>query len=656
MIEDDPRIDPAGLRDIRFPGSFRRYDSKAVDDFLESVAEKIVATNTLVDDLRRELETARRQSPSEPAGSASEPSPFDAPDLSTLSEDELDHLVGEETAHVLSTARKAASDIRSKAEESAARVIREATATAAQLTGTAEAEAAALTAEATSARDVAVAEAEAEAEELRATAVASADELLATARADAEQIRETAEEERRAAEAEVERIIEEAKDEGRTMVAEAKKVRSRVLEDLQRRRDLGRSQVERLAAGRDELLEAYAAVRANLDEITGRLEVGLREVGSSSSDPLLDDGFAGIVISELEDEVDEADATDEAQPPGHADAGAADGAADDGDAGDPAAADDVEEATTSVAGTDADDDGPGLDPADDDPSADDDADDQDVDALFAKIRAERAESVARAQKVLAGDDAEPGGRTGADDEPVSAVDPEAEQPEEPGDPDHQVPAELLADAEVLAQRSDVLGPLDKDLSRALKRHLADEQNVVLDALRRSESTDPAELFPSLDEHVAGYAAVAEVQLTAAAQAGASTVDADAAVDVGALAAELGSSLIESFRRRIERSAADVDGDADALDERLRALYREWKVEHIGAATTDALLSAYALGQHAAAPKGSSLRWLIDPDQGPCPDAQDNALAGAVPKGEPFPTGDECPQAHPGCRCILVVEV
>ena len=49
-----------------------------------------------------------------------------------------------------------------------------------------------------------------------------------------------------------------------------------------------------------------------------------------------------------------------------------------------------------------------------------------------------------------------------------------------------------------------------------------------------------------------------------------------------------------------------------------------------------------------------VRWLIDPTQGPCPDAQDNALAGAVPVGEVFPTGDACPQAHPGCRCLLVV--
>ena len=70
-------------------------------------------------------------------------------------------------------------------------------------------------------------------------------------------------------------------------------------------------------------------------------------------------------------------------------------------------------------------------------------------------------------------------------------------------------------------------------------------------------------------------------------------------------------------------------------------------------TDDALLSAYALGTLSAAEPDGKVRWRIDPTQGPCPDAQDNALAGEVGAGEAFPTGDSCPQAHPGCRCLLV---
>ena len=45
--------------------------------------------------------------------------------------------------------------------------------------------------------------------------------------------------------------------------------------------------------------------------------------------------------------------------------------------------------------------------------------------------------------------------------------------------------------------------------------------------------------------------------------------------------------------------------------------------------------------------------VVDDGGVPCPDCDDNSLAGSVPKGEPFPTGDLHPPAHPGCRCIAV---
>ena len=660
MIDDDPRIDPDDLRKARFPGSFRRYDAKAVEEFLESVAERVEATNQLVDELRAELEQARSVRRVEPPTETA--SPFDPPDLSAVPEEELVRLVGVETAHVLTTARQASTDIRTKAEEAAARLIREATAEATRLTQEAEATAAELRADAEAVRDTAVEEAEAAAAELREAVSAEADEILALAREQAESETATAAGLREAAEEEAARILDAARDEGRSMVNEAKEVRSRVLEDLQRRRDLGRSQVERLVAGRDQILSAYAAVRANVDEITAQLEDGLLE---SAADPVLEEGFVGVVVTSGDD-IDLESASDEpasAAPEGDDDADADDAGADEAEAVETQAEPDAqtepepepEPAPEPAPETDA-------DAAEDDAGADDPAEDAaageeggDVDALFARIRSERAESVARAQKVLAGDaeDTEDAEDSDVEDTDVEATDVEVADP--PVDPDAEVDPALLAADDALAHRASVVESLDKKLSRALKRHLADEQNAVLDALRQTQSTDPSTLLPAADDHVQGYAAVAEAHLAGAAEAGAATVGTDATVDVSSLALGLGSTLIDPFRRRIERSAAEVDGDADALDERLRALYREWKVEHIGAATADALLSAFATGQHDAAPEGATLQWRIDPTQGPCPDAQDNALAGAVAKGEAFPTGDRCPQAHPGCRCLLVVD-
>ncbi|HEY1116983.1 MAG TPA: hypothetical protein VGE43_04720, partial [Acidimicrobiales bacterium] len=223
-----------------------------------------------------------------------------------------------------------------------------------------------------------------------------------------------------------------------------------------------------------------------------------------------------------------------------------------------------------------------------------------------------------------------------------------------GDVD-RVPAEFLADEETLTARAEALTPLEGALNRALKRRLADEQNELLDLLRRSGATTADTLLPELSTQAGGYVAVAEEHLAAAARAGGEAAGRAVVVDVTDLASTLGAALVEPFRRRVERSAVEVDGDPEELDERLRALYREWKVQHIGPVAADALLSAYALGTLRAAEPAGTVRWLIDPGQGPCPDAQDNALAGAVPAGEAFATGDACPQAHPGCRCVLVTD-
>lgn len=714
-MTEDPRIDPADLRNVRFPGSSRRYDARAVDQFLETVAARITATNTLVDELQvriTELEDAA------PAPAAPAPPP---PKLAHLDEDELVQLVGEETASVLSTARRAAEEIRSKAEESAARMIREATTEADQVSAEAKERADELTRQAEEALEQATTEATAEATRIREEATAEAEQTKAEASELAEAELAAAEQRRAETDGEVERILEEARDEGRGMIKEAKEVRTRVLEDLQRRRDTARDQIERLLAGRERLLAAYGLVRENLDDITARLADSLPDPG----EPELPDGFVGIVGSsaQLADDDEPGELASQAE----ADAAPAIEPADEAEIDDTVAPAPVSETEAEIAASDeADDQDDDLEPDDtvagdgpvaeaDDVEAGDSEEDAapepvaeagevddvpddvtaaedepaeapteleadeaeehaagaggDVDELFARLRAEREQSVAKARELVG---SEPEGEPTADGaeaeaEPVVDEDaqPESDQADaaddvvEPeresgGDVD-RVPAEFLADEVALEARTEALKPLDTALNRALKRRLADEQNELLDLLRRSGATTADTLLPELSTQVDGYARLAEEHLRAAAAAGGIAAGKAADVDVSDLAAGLGAALVEPFRRRVERSASEVDGDADELDERLRALYREWKVQHIGPAAEDALLSAYALGTLRAAEPDGQVRWLIDPAQGPCPDAQDNALAGAVQAGEAFATGDPCPQAHPGCRCLLVTD-
>ena len=66
------------------------------------------------------------------------------------------------------------------------------------------------------------------------------------------------------------------------------------------------------------------------------------------------------------------------------------------------------------------------------------------------------------------------------------------------------------------------------------------------------------------------------------------------------------------------------------------------------------MSAYGRGAFDAVDAGSQVRWLVDPATPPCPDCDDNVLAGTIGKGDEFPTGSPCAPAHTGCRCLVVV--
>jgi DivIVA domain-containing protein len=133
-----------------------------------------------------------------------------SPTSVALDEDLVTKMLGEEAARILHTARDAASNIKIRSEEGAARLLREATDEAQRLREEAEIEAARRRSDAT---------ADAEAE------------------------------------------LEMAKQQGRDMVNEARAYRERVLNELARRREIARQQIEQLVHGRDRLLQAFERSR-----------------------------------------------------------------------------------------------------------------------------------------------------------------------------------------------------------------------------------------------------------------------------------------------------------------------------------------------------------------------------------------------------------
>jgi hypothetical protein len=276
-----------------------------------------------------------------------------------------------------------------------------------------------------------------------------------------------------------------------------------------------------------------------------------------------------------------------------------------------------------------------------------------VDGLFARIRADRAQAVTDARQVLAG-------------QPDAPTGPAPAERRESGIPTdvERIPA---ADEAILQRRDEAVGTLEATLARKLKRVLQDEQNDMLDRLRGLRSAPTAALvLPAPDAHAVRFAEAGKPLLDKAAKAGAafatSVSDQPATAptpdmpDVDDLAADLASAVVEPLRRRLEQALADGrDDDPPVLVESLGAAYREWKTQRIEQTASDHIASAFARGAFAATREGTLLRWLVEDVNGPCPDCDDNALAGGLAKGEPFPTGQRFPPAHAGCRCLLVPE-
>jgi hypothetical protein len=224
----------------------------------------------------------------------------------------------------------------------------------------------------------------------------------------------------------------------------------------------------------------------------------------------------------------------------------------------------------------------------------------------------------------------------------------------------------------LYRRDELLDPIDADLSRQLKRVLQDEQNEVLDRLRRQRRVAPAQTLPDVVAQTERYQIVAAPLLRTAAQRGASFAAAlegdNGAVGASAeapsekaaaeWAAELAVDIVMPLRERLEAALRDAeseqgDGEPDgAVADRLSASYRQWKVQQVEQVARHHSTAAFVRGVFGASPDGTALRWVVD-DEAPCPDCDDNALAGPTPKGEKFPTGQVHPPAHPGCRCLLV---
>ena len=641
-------IDPDRILEKTFATVKRGVDPVEVQRYLLQISNQLKSAQQRVLELERQIDEARRRS--------AEHDPIDPSNLTKL--------LGEETTRVLDAAQSAAAEIRAKAEESVARLLREA-------------------------REESV-------------RMREETELLVTRRRQeaeqaAAQIDEESEQRLADAQAEAAGIIEASKQEGREMVVEAQQVRQRMLDDLSRRRQGLRQQIEQLQAGRDRLSAAYDVVRETLAVATEELQVALPEarlaaevVQLQGADEELGATVTPIVTAEDlgEPTIDAAplpparnvetppepksaapkltvvppvdDSTPEDQTPSTPGSEATEGA-DLAVVSEPTDVPIDSEVSTSAA-----------EPT---PTAPDPREGRHSSSVrvvrtssgkaadvFARLRQEGEDETALVDdtpanaapiEVTAPEDAtqvdtESFDEESASQENTSAVETQIES----------IDADADADQAFIVTRNEAVASIESALARRMKRELSDEQNELLSTLRSIKGNLTAIAFlPTPESQLERYEDIALPALADAAEAGGTISPvkgrSSSRASVGDLAAELASAIVGPLRDRLERAVSESAGDRDDLAQRIRSTFREWKGQRVDDAVSFAVLSACNRGILDRIPKSAQIRWVVAVDDPASPDCEDNALGGPIEHGQEFPTGHKVPPLHPGCHCVVL---
>jgi len=645
----DPPSGGDGLGRRTFSVSFRGFDQAEVRAYLESLATEFSMLRERIAELELALESA--------------PPPFDPPEPvpvpPVIDRAMITSALGEEAGRVLQAALDAAEERIGRANEEAEHIRR-----------TSRDEATKLLDAAAAALDDGTAEAERAADAIRRDADAAAADVGEKARMEAEAI--------------VAKAIEQGKD----VVAQAQAARERILSDLSQRRRTALTQLDQARKGREQVTASLEALRSELigilDDLSRADEEARRAAEAAGyRGPTPDVGAADLVdrlvapvrftgvtrASEpappdpVEVVVEPAAATPPAvapvAPPVPAPVAEAVGPKPEAAAPplsrpayrhDPPpvgvlAATAVGAPPTAGRGT------------------------RRVDELFSRIRVDQAGASPPP-------DPKPP-RRGAPRAPAPASAPEPNSTHVEASVASAAPAPSVSavdDASLEAPRTDadeahlerrdaLLEAVLPAAVRAIKRAIADDQNLALDRLRtqRTSVVTVDGLLGGEAAQLATFAQQATPALTEAAVAGwalagatppGATPPGDGTTLVLAIAERLASDLVVPFRRRVADAVESVGGvRSDETVDRVTSAYREWRTR-LDRATGDAVTEAVSAGFLAAVGSDVLVRWVVDDVDGPCPDCDDNALAGATPSGQPFPTGQVAPPAHAGCRCAL----
>ncbi len=610
---------PAAVGSAQFNVSRKGYDQGEVRDFLRMVSAELARLQEREKFLESEMRAMQTRGLSDPG---------------VLDEATVTALLGEETARVLTVAREAAQQMRDRAAETAERIVREASAEVARL------------------RE------QAEIESSRRRSDAATDS---------------------------ESEIDLAKQQGREMVNEARAYREKLLNELAVRRELARQQIEELIRSRDRLKAAFERASLAASGVVGDLTdfdeaaeefqqavpvvietkpISVIEPRNDSPTNVLPfdrekfEDDATELVTELVTEPEILEPVVEAENIVPVIQDSAPTIADE----QPAESDDGHRAKiVQMFGRTS----RRLHPSTETPEVDQtvptvpesktpeaktpelikkiEPKKSSVDDLFAKLRQAGAENVASSVKTVKDSSHK------TTETPKKAVEP---------------PKPIEPDLKMFERRDSALIAVDEMLVKKLKRVLADEENAMLNYLQSKKAQVALEkVLPSFENQLQIFVEATSKELIEAAMSGAQSLSKSLKSDLRkkisnatvmqVLSKKLADDIVYPLRERIQKCVESSDGSASEMSSLIRSTYREWKMKQVDKIVGDISRLAYSRGAYLVLETGVKVCWMVDPNGPPCADAEDNSLAGEVNCGEKFPTGDEHPVIHAGCKCLVV---
>ncbi len=279
-------------------------------------------------------------------------------------------------------------------------------------------------------------------------------------------------------------------------------------------------------------------------------------------------------------------------------------------------------------------------------------------AIFAQLRAEVMETPI---KKVPETKAEPPKLDSAVKTPPAPPAQKLTPPTKPVPPTQSSPVGSVAS--IRSRRDAVIAEVTPDLLKRARRMLRDQENLLLDTVRRSRGRyESSRLLPDRAHEGVAWSNLLMPMVN--------TVYLEGRMAVGkknritemperllvefseSFSAPLRERLVGTIRSTVSEGPYESNAELTrVMGAALGARFREWRGSDLEDHTAYVLAAVYTRGCYDAAGPGVCLKWVAD-ETGRCPDADDNALEPTI-KGHAFPTGQKYPPAHPGCRCFII---